>query len=138
MTPEDSSNSSFSKRVPVQMPLRTKQDVSNADATQMEILKVLGEDHDFGEYNQQLWKGRAYEEFVDPKDVDFPNFDPNNNQQLGDRVKSLKMRLRDNAKRGNGKLDLRLRDTNYKNGMIFRKPDEATGADADHLSEAEI
>jgi hypothetical protein len=130
------------KRVVMELPVplegKTKDDVATADATEKYILDQLGKDPDFGDYNKQLWKNRAYEVLEGQKDVAFPEFDPNDQNQLKAAVDALKDKLKEKADHAGGKLDLRLRDTFYKTGMIFRRPDEATGNTADHLTKGEI
>src|ERR1044071_4153044 len=104
--------------------------VGQADATEKEILDGLADD-----YRRQLWKNRAYLPFrgPPPNPVNFPN--PND---IPGEVERLKDRLRQQATSNGDRLDLRLRDTNYKEGMFFGQPNDPFGVTADSLTAGQI
>jgi hypothetical protein len=94
------------------------------------ILDGLGDS-----YRKQLWKNRDYVPFQGPPPdpVVFPN-----PEDIRAEVAKLKERLRKQAAANGDKIDLRLRNANYKGGMFLGQPDAPEAAPADVLTAAQI
>jgi hypothetical protein len=105
--------------------------LKTSDATANYVLKELKHD----EYRKGLWKGRAYLPFsgASPNSVEFPD-----STDIPKEIRRLKKRLKEQATKNGNRLDLRLRDTNYKAGMFLGKPKDASGVTADSLTVDQI